>query len=70
MPPLDGCFLGSDQTAEETQAEVTEREAERIRIAKDVIAEREVTVVVIAIGTLINGYGPALVRLLGFEISS
>ena len=70
MPPLDGLFLGPDQTAEEMEAEIAEREAERVRIAKDVVAEREVAVVVIAIGTLLNGYGPALVRLLGLEVSS
>lgn len=70
MPPLDGCFLGPDQTAEEAQAEMAEREAERIRIATDVVAEREVAVVVIAIGTLLNGYGPSLVRLLGLEVPS
>lgn len=41
------------------------REAERAQVRSSVIAERETSVVMIAIGTLLNGYGPPLIRVLG-----
>ncbi|MCJ2074784.1 hypothetical protein MKK68_03845 [Methylobacterium sp. E-016] len=42
--------------------------SKRAEVRRDVLAERAVAVVVIAAGTLLNGYGPLLVRLAGWEV--
>lgn len=44
--------------------------SKRVEVRRDVLAERVIAVAVIVAGTLLNGYGPALVRLLGLEASS
>ena len=44
--------------------------SKRGEIRRDVLAERVIAVAVIGTGTLLNGYGPALVRILGQEVSS
>nr|WP_137830886.1 hypothetical protein [Methylobacterium sp. L1A1] len=44
------------------------RAAAEPEVRRDVIAERIVAVGVVMVGTLLNGYGPPLVRLLGLEV--
>lgn len=44
--------------------------SKRVEVRRDVLAERVVAVAVIVVGTLLNGYGPVLVRILGFEAAS
>lgn len=61
MPPLIGGFAFADTSYDE------QREASRPQVRRDVIAEREIAVGVIVVGTLLNGYGAALVRWFGLE---
>jgi hypothetical protein len=60
-PPLQQAAMSREHSATYHQ----EREAERSQVRSSVIAERETSVVMIAIGTLLNGYGPPLIRVLG-----
>jgi hypothetical protein len=62
MSPLLGTFAMPAGQSREYHAQ---REAQRPQIRRDVIAERIIAVVVIAVGTLLNGYGTPLVRLFG-----
>lgn len=64
MSPLLGAFA---IPAAESIRYHERREAGRPQVRRDVIAEREIAVGVIAVGTLLNGYGPPLVRWLGLE---
>lgn len=61
MKPLLGSIAFGDTTYDEA------REAERPHVRRDVIAEREIAVAVIIVGTLLNGYGSPLVRWFGLE---
>lgn len=60
MPPLQGAFLDGDLRGHQR------REAMRPQVRRDVIAERIIAVLVIAVGTLLNGYAAPLVRVSGF----
>lgn len=63
-PSLHHATMSHEHSAPSHQ----EREAERAQVRSSVIAERETSVVMIAIGTLLNGYGPPLIRVLGLGI--
>lgn len=63
-PRHPGAFAISEETSRKFHEQVKATEPQRRR---DVDAERIYAVAVIAAGTLLNGYGPPLVRLLGLE---
>jgi len=62
MPPVRGVFPVAAKESHEYHAR---REAQRPQIRRDVVAERVIAVVIIALGTLLNGYGTPIVRLFG-----
>jgi hypothetical protein len=66
-PRHPGSFAIPHEATVRFRERVAATEHERRR---DVDAERIYAVVVIVVGTLLNGYGPALVRLFGFEVLS
>jgi len=68
MPRRHGrTFLLPSRTPEQRAADEAAREVQRRRVALDVAAERFVAAVVVAVGTILNGYGSPLVRLFGLE---
>lgn len=66
-PRHPGAFAVSHEATVRFREHVDATERERRR---DVDAERIYAVAVIVVGTLLNGYGPVLVRILGFEAAS
>jgi hypothetical protein len=60
LPAYGASFMTDDDTAREHRERV---EAERPKVVRDVLAERVGAVVVVVVGTLLNGYGPLLPRL-------
>lgn len=63
FPPHFAAYESDETIAEKIGA----HEARTVAATPDVIAERVIAVAVIVIGTLLNGYGSALVRWLGWE---
>ncbi len=65
LTPDVGTFVTDDSYDEQLKAI---HAAELPEVTRDAWAERVIAVAVIAAGTILNGYGPLLVRLFGWEV--
>ncbi len=61
LPVYGAGFWSSEDTLQAHRERVA---AERPRVVLDVLAERVIAVVVVILGTLLNGYGPLVARML------
>ena len=65
LPQYDGMTFSTDERWQAHKALVA---SERPKVRRDVWAERVVAVVVVVVGTLLNGWGTPLARRWGFPV--